>query len=101
MSGKGNVGTDEGPKDKENSKVMPFNKVEVLDKLYRCHYGVKSTICFIKKNGYEIRGSINTNAPSNANVFLCKSRPLPKKDGKGIVWMAGRQNTGRTARKWC
>ena len=35
MSGKGDVCTDEGPKDKENREVTSLEKVEVLDKLDR------------------------------------------------------------------
>jgi hypothetical protein len=35
MSGKGDVCTDVGPKDKENREVTSLEKVEVLDKLDR------------------------------------------------------------------
>jgi hypothetical protein len=48
--------------------------------LGRCHCGInKITICFIKKNSYKIRKSINTNDSSRMGISCVRHGPILKK----------------------
>ena len=57
--------------------------------LGRCQCGInKMTICFIKKNGYMITRSTNTNAPSSRGNSCVSDGPILEKIEKDLCgWL--------------